>query len=157
MPLNQAVGGGIDLGSLPVGGIESIDVYRGAVPGRFGGNSLGGVVHLRTQPPGGPARAHLRVQAGNFDTRELSASVAGRRRDWDGLALVDFSASDNDFRFLDDNGTEYNLSDDEWATRRKSPPRRDRLQGTQANRAPPIRRSDNHVRDSGEERGRGPQ
>ena len=120
VPLNQAVGGGIDLGSLPVGGIESIDVYRGAVPGRFGGNSLGGVVHLRTQPPGGPARAHLRVQAGNFDTRELSASVAGRRRDWDGLALVDFSASDNDFRFLDDNGTEYNLSDDEWATRRNS-------------------------------------
>ena len=121
VPLNQAVGGGIDLGSLPVGGIESIDVYRGAVPGRFGGNSLGGVVHLRTQKPGGPARAHLRAQAGDFGTRGLSASLSGRRRDWDGLALVDYSGSDNDFRFLDDNGTpDFNLADDEWATRRNS-------------------------------------
>ena len=57
---------------------------------------------LRPPPP---ARAHLRAQAGDFGTRGLSASLAGRRRDWDGLALVDYSGSDNDFRFLDDNGT----------------------------------------------------
>ena len=120
VPLNQAVGGGVDLGSLPAGGVESIDVYRGAVPGRFGGNSLGGVVHLRTRPPGGPPRAHLLAQAGAFGTYQLSTSIAGRHRDWDGLVLVDYSRSDNDFRFWDDNGTEYNQTDDEWSKRRNS-------------------------------------
>ena len=120
VPLNQAVGGGVDLGSLPAGGVESIDVYRGAVPGRFGGNSLGGVVHLRTRPAGGPPRVRLLAQAGAFGTYQLSTSVAGRHRDWDGLVLVDYSRSDNDFRFWDDNGTEYNRTDDEWARRRNS-------------------------------------
>jgi len=120
VPLNRAVGGGVDLGTLLTGGIESIDVYRGAVPGRFGGNSLGGVVHVRTRPPGGDPQVRLRSQAGAFGTRQLSASVAGRRHDWDGLVVVDYSRSDNDFRFLDDNGTEYNTGDDEWAKRRNS-------------------------------------
>jgi outer membrane cobalamin receptor len=120
VPLNQAVGGGVDLGTLTAGGIESVDVYRGAVPGRFGGNSLGGVVHLRSRPPGGSPRVHLLTQAGAFGTWQQSASVAGRLHDWDGLALVDFSHSDNNFRFWDDNGTEYNPADDEWSTRRNS-------------------------------------
>ena len=34
--------------------------------------------------------------------------------------MLDYSASDNTFRFWDDNGTEYNNGDDEWATRRNS-------------------------------------
>ena len=49
--LNHAAGGGVDLGGLPAGGLASVEIYRGAVPERFGGNSLGGVVHLRTRPP----------------------------------------------------------------------------------------------------------
>lgn len=120
VPLNAALGGGVDLGSLPAGGVESIDVYRGAVPGRFGGNSLGGVVHMRTRAPGGSPRIRLQAQAGAFATRQASASVSGRRRDWDGLLLVTYDGSNNDFRFYDDNGTEYNTSDDEWVRRRNS-------------------------------------
>jgi iron complex outermembrane receptor protein len=118
--LNQAVGGGVDLGSLPTGGIVSVDVYRGAVPSRFGGNSLGGVVHMRTRAPGGPPRAHLQLQAGAFQTRQVSASLSGQRHSWEGLALLHLSQSDNDFSFLDDNGTEYNTQDDEWTARRNS-------------------------------------
>ena len=34
--------------------------------------------------------------------------------------MVDYSASRNDFRFLDDNGTEYNAGDDDWARRLNS-------------------------------------
>lgn len=120
VPLNAALGGSVDLGTLPAGGVESIDVYRGAVPGRFGGNSMGGVVHMRTRPPGGATRLKAQVQAGAFATRQASMSVSGRRRAWDGLVLADYSRSDNDFRFFDDNGTEYNASDDEWVRRRNS-------------------------------------
>ena len=119
VPLNQALGGGVDLGSLPVGGVESVEVYRGAVPARFGGNSIGGVVNIRTQEAGQPqARAH--AAAGSFGTRQLGAALGGTRGQWQYLGLADYEASANNFSFEDDNGTEYNLNDDGPAKRLNS-------------------------------------
>ncbi|MFC1526931.1 TonB-dependent receptor plug domain-containing protein, partial [Candidatus Latescibacterota bacterium] len=120
VPLNQASGGGVDFGNLPVSGVESIEVYRGAVPARFGGNSIGGVVHLRTRAATGQAHGLVHASTGSFGTRRLGASVGGSRRGWRTLGLVDYEGSDNDFRFWDDNGTEYNPADDEWAERANS-------------------------------------
>ena len=120
VPLNRAAGGGVDLGGLPVGGLASVEVYRGAVPQRFGGNSLGGVVHLRTRPLGGSLRTLLHTASGSYGTRKLGASVSGPWKDWEYLGLVDYRASRNDFRFRDDNGTEYNDRDDSWARRLNS-------------------------------------
>ncbi len=120
IPLNSALGGGVDLGSLPLGGVESIEVYRGAVPARFGGNSIGGVVHIRTRSLGSTARAQLHANSGSFATRQLGASLVGPWKQWQYLGLVDYSASANTFRFWDDNGTEYNANDDGWAKRLNS-------------------------------------
>jgi outer membrane cobalamin receptor len=120
IPLNQASGGGVDLGSLPVAGIESVDVYRGAVPARFGGNSLGGVLHLRTRALGGKPRWRLQSTTGSFGTRQLSLSASAPWQSFDWMMLIDGSHSDNDFRFFDDNGTEYNKADDGWTRRRNS-------------------------------------
>ena len=39
---------------------------------------------------------------------------------WEYLGLVNYRASRNDFRFWDDNGTEYNSQDDGWARRLNS-------------------------------------
>ncbi|MDE2705978.1 MAG: TonB-dependent receptor [Gemmatimonadota bacterium] len=120
VPLNSAVGGGVDLGGLPIGGVESVDIYRGAVPARFGGNSLGGVVHIRTQPLGGKVRTRLHTASGSYGTRQLGASLSGPYKGWEYLGLVNYRASRNDFRFWDDNGTEYNSQDDGWARRLNS-------------------------------------
>ena len=120
VPLNSAVGGGVDLGGLPIGGVESVDIYRGAVPARFGGNSLGGVVHIRTQPLGGKVRTRLNTATGSYNTRQLGASLSGPYKGWEYLGLVNYRASRNDFRFWDDNGTEYNAQDDGWARRLNS-------------------------------------
>ena len=120
VPLNRAAGGGVDLGGLPIGGLSSVEIYRGAVPARFGGNSLGGVVHLRTRPLGSEVRTRMRTASGSFGTRQVGASIGGPWREWEYLGLVDYSASRNDFRFLDDNGTEYNAGDDGWARRLNS-------------------------------------
>ena len=120
VPLNQAAGGGVDLGSLPLAGVEGVDVYRGAVPARFGGNSLGGVIHIRSRDLSRQRRLRLQAQTGSHGTRKLGASVTGTVGPWELLALVDHAASDNDFRFWDDNGTEYNTNDDGWSARRNS-------------------------------------
>jgi len=120
VPLNQALGGGVNMGDLPVEGVESIEVYRGAVPARFGGNSIGGVVHIRTQEIGSGRRARAQAMVGSWGTRQFNGSVAGAWRGRRYLVLVDYAESQNDFSFWDDNGTEYNSDDDEWATRRNN-------------------------------------
>ena len=120
VPLNRATGGGVDLGSLPLHGVEVIDVYRGAVPGRFGGNSIGGVVHIRTRAARGRRQSRVELTTGSLGTRQLSGSIRRRWHQVDVLSLVDYSSSDNDFEFLDDNGTEYNAADDERVARANS-------------------------------------
>lgn len=120
VPLNSASGGGVDIGSLSLAGIERIEVHRGAVPAQFGGNSMGGVVHLRTQRLSAKRRTHLQAGGGSFSTRQLGLSQSGSWRTWQHASLVNYSASANTFRFWDDNGTEYNVADDEWATRLNS-------------------------------------
>ncbi|NKB65615.1 MAG: TonB-dependent receptor [Candidatus Latescibacteria bacterium] len=120
VPLNSATGGGVDLGQLPLGGVESVQIYRGAVPARFGGNSMGGVVHIRSRQLPDNLQGRLHASLGSYATRQLNASLGGPWRGWEYLALIDHSSSANDFRFHDDNGTQYNLRDDEWTRRRNS-------------------------------------
>lgn len=120
VPLNSASGGGVDVGSLSLAGVEQIEIHRGTAPSQFGGNSIGGVVHMRTRGLEAPQQTHLHAEAGSFATRQLGFSHSGRLGLWHYLSLADYRASDNTFRFWDDNGTEYNAEDDEWATRRNS-------------------------------------
>jgi outer membrane receptor protein involved in Fe transport len=120
VPLNSASGGGVDFGRLPLAGVERVEIYRGAVPVQFGGNSIGGVVHIRTQDPGATPRAYLHMGSGSFASRQLGASLAGPWNKWQYLGLLDYSTSANTFDFWDDNGTEYNASDDGRANRLNS-------------------------------------
>ena len=114
--LNAALGGGVDLSNLPLSHIERIEIQRGA--GQEGGG-LGGTVHLRTRAPNS---SHHDVSAswGSFDTRAMNAMLTTGSGRWRGFIVVDYTASDNNFRFLDDNGTEYNANDDAFTERRNS-------------------------------------
>jgi len=120
VPLNQASGGGVDIGYLPLAGVEEIEVYRGAVPIRFGGNSIGGVVHMRTAGAEGERQLQLYANGGSFSTRNAGGRFGGSRGAWAFSGLADYRVADNDFRFRDDNGTEYNTADDEWVRRENS-------------------------------------
>lgn len=120
VPLNSASGGGVDIGRLPLAGVEQIEIHRGNVPYQFGGNSMGGVVHMRTRGLESPRHMRLNAGSGSFNTQRLGLSHSGRLGRWSYLSLAGYSASDNTFYFWDDNGTEYNDQDDEWATRRNS-------------------------------------
>lgn len=115
--LNAAFGGGVDLGNLPLAHVGQIEVYRGA---GAGGNGLGGAVHVLTRRLQRRWRHGIRGSWGAFDTRLLSGVLAGARGHSDFLVVADYAQSDNDFGFLDDNGTEYNADDDVWSRRRNN-------------------------------------
>ncbi len=113
--LNAAFGGGVDLSNLPLAHIGQIEVYRGA---GAGGNGLGGAVHVRTRSV---EKSHgIRGSWGSFDTRSLSGALAGGVGQSQVLLVADYAHSDNDFAFLDDNGTEYNARDDVWTSRQNN-------------------------------------
>ena len=75
---------------------------------------------MRTRGLDAPRHTRFNASGGSFRTRQLGLSHGSRLGPWTYLSLLDYSASDNTFRFWDDNGTEYNNGDDEWATRRNS-------------------------------------
>ncbi len=120
VPLNQAFGGGVNLSAIPLSTVESIDVYRGVIPPRFGGSGLGGVVDIRSKDAQESHRLHLGMTAGSFNTQLVSASATGSFGPVKTLIAVDLSRSANDFDYLDDNGTRHNSDDDSWQKRRNN-------------------------------------
>ena len=76
IPLNQAVGGAVDLSTLPLGDVERVEVYRGSAPIVFGESALGGIVSITTRTPG-EAQATARLGGGSFGTMYAGASGGG--------------------------------------------------------------------------------
>lgn len=115
IPLNAAVGGGVNLENLPLANIGRIEISRGSGQA---GNGLGGTVRIRTRDQAD--RIEGRMSWGSFDTRNATLFASHRRNRIQTLAVVDYTSSDNDFAFLDDNGTEYNLDDDAVTARQNN-------------------------------------
>ena len=112
VPVNDAGGGAADLGAIDLNNIERIEVYKDRVPAKFGGAGLGGAINFVTKNSlnkGGRVLATI----GSHNSFEGSAQISANPKD-----SVQFSAtisarhSDNDYEFLNRNGTAYNKDDD---------------------------------------------
>src|SRR6185295_7055322 len=109
--LNTATGGGVDLGALPLGDIERVEVYRGMSPLGFGASAIGGVVSLTTRAPDTTA-VSADLLGGSFGTTGAGASgsFAGSRvRLYAGAHLL---GSQGDFTYRSDNGSTIEPGDD---------------------------------------------
>ena len=115
--LNDASGGGVDLSSISLSDVESIEIYRGISPINFDKASIGGVVNIKTLRAKEGVNASATAGYGSFDTRKASAFVNQKSGKWDYLVSAGYLASHNDFKVLNNNGTEWNPDDDKWETR----------------------------------------
>jgi iron complex outermembrane receptor protein len=115
--LNDASGGGVDLSSISLSDVEAIEIYRGVTPINFGKASIGGVINIRTLRAKDGLNASATAGYGSFNTRKLAGFVNHKSGKWDYLVSAGYMASDNDFKFLNDNGTEWNPADDKWEKR----------------------------------------
>ena len=115
--LNDASGGGVDLSSISLSDVESIEIYRGISPINFDKASIGGVVNIKTLRAKEGIHASATAGYGSFDTRKASAFVNQKSGKWDYLVSAGYLASHNDFKILNNNGTEWNTDDDKWETR----------------------------------------
>ncbi len=115
--LNDASGGGVDLSAISLSDVESIEIYRGVTPVNFDKASIGGVVNIKTLRAKEGVNASVSAGYGSFDTKKASAFVNQKSGKWDYLVSAGYMGSHNDFKILNNNGTEWNPDDDRWETR----------------------------------------
>ncbi len=79
-PQNDAYTGGVEWGALPTDNIERIEVIRGAASALYGGNAMGGVIHIITKTP---EKLELKATAGygTHNTRRYGFSAGNRFMD----------------------------------------------------------------------------
>ena len=81
IPLNRdgSYGNGaIDWGMFSAESLEAIEIFKGACPAKYG-NTLGGVVDLKTRKPGDSPRTEATLTAGSLSTRNASVSHAWQK------------------------------------------------------------------------------
>lgn len=115
--LNDASGGGVNLSNISLADIEAIEIYRGVSPVNFGKASIGGVINIRTLRHKKGLHFSAGAGAGSFNTRQYSGFINHKPGRWDYLISADYLGSDNNFEFLYDNGTQFNLADDKRVER----------------------------------------
>jgi vitamin B12 transporter len=113
-PLNDPSGLPLDLRSLPLSALDSIEVYRGplALPGSQG--SAGGIIRLRTGDGGSRDHGSLALGGGSFGT--VRSALQAHRGPLD-LAL-DQEVSSGGFPFVDLNGTPRRMVNNDHAVQR---------------------------------------
>lgn len=119
IPLTPADGGPVDLSTLPVGPLRSVDVHRGRVPWSLGQDGLGGALVLHTRMGDAPG-IEGELGVGSFSTTWLRAWAGAPRVLTPPLSLsiaVDGLHSGSDYRFVNDHGTAWTTDDDTIDTR----------------------------------------
>jgi iron complex outermembrane receptor protein len=117
--LNIAAGGGVDVGSLPVGDLARVEVYRGVTPIAYGGSAIGGVLAVETRRPQHDG-ATLEVGGGSFGTWLGGGSVSLAREDYGVYVGLHSLKTAGDFEFFDNKGTAFDPDDDEVLARQNN-------------------------------------
>ena len=118
--LNQGVGRGVNIATVPTDQIERIEIYKGAAPASFGSSAIGGVVNIITKKSGTGRQIKVVQSFGSFKSYEGTIRHSQRQGPFSYQVGYTYSRSDGDFSFLDDNGTPFNTADDRTETRRNN-------------------------------------
>ena len=118
--LNDASGGGVNLGNLSLSDVKQIEAFRGFTPINFGSASIGGAVNIKTLRSEKGLKTDVSAGGGSFGTYQGGGYVNYKPSEWDCLLSFDYLESDNDFEFDNDMGTQYNTADDRAEKRRNA-------------------------------------
>jgi outer membrane cobalamin receptor len=129
VPLNSALGGGVNLATLPLAQIDSIEIYRGFTPASLPSASIGGAVLIHSRPATTRLQGALSATAGSFASGESTGSLSGPLGAGRFHVGVDAGRSAGDFAFRADQGTFLESADDRDTIRRNNDYQRLHLAG----------------------------
>ena len=119
VPMTRAADAVLDLSSLPLDGIERIEVYRGSVPVGMSAAGAASVVNLVTRRRVKPGLA-TSLSIGSLDTWRVALDADRPLADGQLDASLSFRSTRGDFEFPSDNGTPLNPLDDGVERRRNN-------------------------------------
>jgi len=119
VPFNTATGGGVDLGAIPLGDVERIEIYRGMSPIGFGASAIGGVVSITTAVPR-DNRVEMETGGGSFGTYYGGGRASWNSGRWHVYSGVHLLTSEGDFPYVDTQGTALTATDDRTVKRRNN-------------------------------------
>ncbi|MEM7183552.1 MAG: TonB-dependent receptor, partial [Spirochaetota bacterium] len=105
VPINNNMGGEVNLADLPFENLEKIEVYKSGTSAGFSGSAIGGVVNLLTKKGKKQKSTEIKLAGGSFKTIKLSALHKNFYKDLDYTFFVLREKSDQDFVFRNNNGT----------------------------------------------------
>jgi len=109
-----------DFGSIDLNQYEKIEVYKSHVPAKFAANGMGGVINLISKDAAAKG-GKFYASYGSYNSRHISMQASASLTDsifW--TSNISYRASDNNFPYLNRNGTMYNTEDDFWAKRKNA-------------------------------------
>ena len=122
--LNSAGESVIDLSTLELLNLASVDIYKGSSPAQLGHSAIGGAINLNTLGATDAKGTSIRLGLGSFSQQSLAVATRGTASQWSWTGSLSHQQSENDFPFTDDNNTPLNDSDDTRQTRQNSQVRR---------------------------------
>jgi outer membrane cobalamin receptor len=112
VPLNSAMGGAVDLGTINPMHLQEIEVYKGVSSIAFGGNSLGGVINLKTKPKTKGSLCDLQTEIGSFGKQKISTGVNYTfTPNFSLYGAASYNHCENNIPYLDRNNTYYGQLD----------------------------------------------
>jgi outer membrane cobalamin receptor len=112
VPQQSAMGGAVDLSRFSGLDIKGVEVYRGITPARFGGNSLGGVINIVTNKSSKNS-GFTKALVGSFGEFKGEAGITRTATEKLNIrSSLTFHRANNNYPYLERNGTPYNLGDD---------------------------------------------
>ena len=123
--INSAHSGVVDLSQFSLESVERIEVYRGRVPAHLGQAAIGGAINIVTRKEAGQAPQQLTLGAGSYETRKLGLALNHQWQATSVLFTSEHLESDNDYRFLNNQQTPDDASDDVYERRTNADLRQD--------------------------------
>lgn len=120
VPLNRALGGGVNLADLPLAQIESIEIYRSFTPASLPSASIGGAIVINTRDGSGSRGGTASATIGSFSSAEATFSFGATRERSSFNIGLDASTSEGDFAYTDTDGTQSLTGDDTQAHRQNN-------------------------------------
>jgi outer membrane cobalamin receptor len=117
IPVNNPLGGGVNISSIPMDTIEKVEVYRGSVPFSLGVQSIGGVINITTISNLKSGK-EITASYGSYDYNKISLNYYSNDR-ISALYNINYSRAENDYKYVHDNKTHIIKSDD-YIERRKN-------------------------------------
>lgn len=110
----------IDLSTLELLNLDSVDIYRGTSPMQLASGAIGGAVNLNSLKAADQSTTRIRLGTGSLNRQSFQLNHQGHHSNWDWVASTSYQQSDNDFVFLNNNTTPLNPGDDRWQRRNNS-------------------------------------